>query len=241
MVAESIEVRWLSGVEAAVGSLARSGDVSHNSTMDNADRARIITEILNREYPDRKPLLHYRNPFELLIAVILSAQTTDAGVNKVTPVLFGRYPTPQLLAEAFQREVEEIIHPTGFFRVKAANIIRAAKALTDMHNGQVPGTMEELTALPGVGRKTANVILYHIFDQPAIIVDTHFKRVSNRLGFTAKKDPEQIEKQLLKEIPREIQSDFSMTINLHGRKYCHPRKPECNECPIQDYCPSAIL
>ncbi len=218
-----------------------TGDVPHNTSMKTAERARIITEILNTEYPDRKPLLNFRNPYELLIAVILSAQTTDAGVNKVTPILFDRYPSPGLLAEALQGEVEDIIHPTGFFRVKAANIIKTAKALSDQYEGEVPGTMEELTALPGVGRKTANVILYHIFDQPAIIVDTHFKRVSNRLGFTSKKDPQQIEREMLKKIPREIQSDFSMTLNLHGRKYCHPRKPECGSCPIQDYCPSALL
>ncbi len=211
------------------------------SGMKAAERARIITEILNREYPDRKPLLNYRNPYELLIAVILSAQTTDAGVNKVTPVLFERYPTPQLLSEALQGEVEDIIHPTGFFRVKAANIIKTAQALSEQYKGEVPGTMEELTALPGVGRKTANVILYHIFNQPAIIVDTHFKRVSGRLGFTTKKDPELIEREMLKKIPREIQSDFSMTLNLHGRKYCHPRKPQCGECPIRDYCPSIMM
>ena len=209
--------------------------------MKSAERARIITAILNEEFPDRKPLLHYRNPYELLIAVILSAQTTDAGVNKVTPELFRKYPAPQDLSEALQGEVEEIIHPTGFFRVKAANIIKTARALSEQYDGRVPETMEELVALPGVGRKTANVILYHIYDQPAIIVDTHFKRVTNRLGFTDKKDPEQIERQMLKEIPREIQSDFSMTLNLHGRKYCHPRKPECSVCPIRDYCPSALI
>ena len=221
--------------------LATTEDVFHNTPMKSAERARIITNILNTEYPDRKPLLNFRNPYELLIAVILSAQTTDAGVNKVTPILFGRYPTPLLLSEALQAEVEDIIHPTGFFRVKAANIIKTAKALSRNYDGEVPGTMEELTALPGVGRKTANVILYHIFDEPAIIVDTHFKRVSNRLGFTFKKDPEQIEREMLKKIPREIQSDFSMTLNLHGRKYCHPRNPECQTCPIRDYCPSALL
>ena len=209
--------------------------------MKTPERARIITDILNAEYPDRKPLLNYRNPYELLIAVILSAQTTDAGVNKVTPLLFECYPSPEELALAVQGEVEDIIHSTGFFRVKAANIIKTAATLSDQFGGKVPGTMEELTALPGVGRKTANVILYHIYDQPAIIVDTHFKRVTNRLGFTNKTDPLQIERELLKIIPREIQSDFSMGINLHGRRYCHPRKPECGSCPIRDYCPSVMI
>ncbi|OQY35247.1 MAG: endonuclease III [Spirochaetaceae bacterium 4572_59] len=209
--------------------------------MKSSERARIITGILREEYPDRKPLLDYRNPYELLIAVILSAQTTDAGVNKVTPPLFSNYPSPRDLSEALQVEVEEIIHSTGFFRVKAANIIKTARILADQYAGQVPGSMKELVALPGVGRKTANVILNHIFDEPAIIVDTHFIRVSNRLGFTDKKDPEQIERQLKAEIPEDIQSEFSMTVNLHGRKYCHPRKPECGSCPIKDYCPSVLL
>ncbi len=215
--------------------------IIHNTGMKSSERARIITDILNNEYPDRKPLLNYRDPYELLIAVILSAQATDAGVNKVTPLLFERYPSPEDLSLAVQGEVEDIIHPTGFFRVKAANIIKTAAALSEQFEGKVPGTMEELTALPGVGRKTANVILYHIFGQPAIIVDTHFKRVTNRLGFTAEKDPLQIERELLNLIPREIQSDFSMGVNLHGRKYCHPRKPECGTCPIRDYCPSVMI
>ncbi|MDC7235017.1 MAG: endonuclease III [Spirochaetales bacterium] len=209
--------------------------------MTKAEKARIVTRILNLEYPDRKPLLHYSNPFELLIAVILSAQTTDAGVNKVTPELFRRYPTPEVLARAEQNHVEEIIHPTGFFRMKAANIIKTAAALAERGEGtEVPGTMKELTALPGVGRKTANVILYHIFDQPAIIVDTHFKRVTKRLGFTRLTEPEKIEKQLSRAIPKEIQSDFSMTVNLHGRKYCFARKPDCAGCPLKELCPSAV-
>lgn len=208
--------------------------------MTKAEKARIVTEILNLEYPDRKPLLNYTNPFELLIAVILSAQTTDAGVNKVTPELFRFYPGPAELAAAEQNHVEEIIHSTGFYRVKAGNIIKTAAALKERGGNSLPDNMKELTALPGVGRKTANVILYHIFNQPAIIVDTHFKRVSNRLGFTKFTEPEKIEKQLSKAIPKEIQSDFSMTVNLHGRKYCFARKPDCAGCPLRDLCPSMI-
>ncbi|MDC7238732.1 MAG: endonuclease III [Spirochaetales bacterium] len=209
--------------------------------MTKAEKARIVTEILNMEYPDRKPLLNYSNPFELLIAVILSAQTTDAGVNKVTPELFRRYPGPAELALAEQNHVEEIIHSTGFYRMKAANIIKTAAALQERGDNSLPDNMKELTALPGVGRKTANVILYHIFNKPAIIVDTHFKRVTKRLGFTRYTEPEKIEKQLLKAIPEDIQSDFSMTINLHGRKYCFARKPDCEHCPLRDLCPSASL
>jgi len=206
--------------------------------MNTAERARLITDVLNEEFPDREPLLHYRSPFELLIAVILSAQTTDAGVNKVTPELFRRFPGPAELAAAPGGEVEQIIHSTGFFRVKAVNIIKTAAVLENRYSGEVPGTMKELVSLPGVGRKTANVILHHIHNQPAIIVDTHFKRVSNRLGFTDKKEPERIERELKALIPLDIQSDFSMTLNLHGRKYCHSRKPECSVCPVADYCPS---
>lgn len=208
--------------------------------MTKAEKARQVTDILNQEYPDRRPLLNYTTPYELLIAVILSAQTTDAGVNKVTPLLFRRFPGPDDLAAADQAEVEEIIRPTGFFRMKAAHIIKTAAALPDRSGQTLPGTMKELTSLPGVGRKTANVILYHIFDQPAIIVDTHFKRVSKRLGFTKYTEPEKIEKQLLRAIPREIQSDFSMTLNLHGRKYCHARKPDCAPCPLAPLCPSRL-
>jgi endonuclease-3 len=209
--------------------------------MTKAERARIVTNILNLEYPDRRPLLNFTNPFELLIAVILSAQTTDAGVNKVTPELFRRYPGPAELAAAEQNDVEQIIHSTGFYRVKAVHIIKTAAALQNRTDHSLPETMKELTSLPGVGRKTANVILYHIFNQPAIIVDTHFKRVSRRLGFTKYTEPEQIEKQLVRAIPREIQSDFSMTLNLHGRKYCFARKPDCPDCPLKDLCPSSEI
>ncbi len=209
--------------------------------MTKAEKARVITDILNREYPDRKPLLNYTNPFELLIAVILSAQTTDAGVNKVTPELFRFYPGPAELAAAEQNHVEEIIHSTGFYRMKAANIIKTAAALKERGDSTLPDNMKDLTALPGVGRKTANVILYHIFGKPAIIVDTHFKRVSKRLGFTRYTEPEKIEKQLLRAIPEDIQSDFSMTLNLHGRKYCFARKPECGGCPLQELCPSSLM
>ncbi len=208
-----------------------------------AEKAREILRILEKEYPDRKPLLNYNNPFELLIAVILSAQTTDAGVNKVTPELFRLYPGPGELAAADQKDVEKIIHSTGFYRMKAANIIKTARALKERaeqnpSSGILPDTMAGLTSLPGVGRKTANVILFHIFDQPAVIVDTHFKRVAARLGFTRHKEPEKIEKQLSRELPAEIQSDFSMVINLHGRHYCFARKPDCSDCPVFKLCPS---
>jgi endonuclease III len=208
--------------------------------MTKAEKARKIRDILNKEYPDRRPLLNYNTPFELLIAAILSAQTTDAGVNKVTPALFRRFPNPDDLASADQTEVEDIIRSTGFFRMKAAHIIKTAAALPDRTGQSLSDNMKALTALPGVGRKTANVILFHIFDKPAIIVDTHFKRVSKRLGFTRYTEPEKIEKQLVRALPKEIQSDFSMALNLHGRKYCHARKPNCSECPLAPLCPSCL-
>lgn len=201
-------------------------------------------DLLVKEYPHRKPLLNYAAPYELLIAVILSAQTTDAGVNRVTPELFRRFPHPPDLAAASPADVEEIIRPTGFFRMKAVHIMKTAAALADLPGGKtrdvpLPDTMAGLTALPGVGRKTANVILYHIFHEPAIIVDTHFKRVSRRLGFTRFSEPEKIERQLSAAVPKEIQSDFSMTLNLHGRRYCRARRPSCPDCPLRELCPSA--
>ncbi len=205
--------------------------------MEKATKAELIVSILKEEYPEGGSLLDYRNPFELLIALILSAQTTDVGVNKVTPRLFERYPGPGELAAARQEDVEEIIRSTGFYRVKAGNIIKTAQALTK-EGGRIPCTMADLTALPGVGRKTANVILSRIFGEPAIIVDTHFKRVAKRLGFTNFTEPDKIEAQLVKVLPQRIQTDFSRTLNYHGRRYCFARRPNCGDCPLEGLCPS---
>lgn len=204
--------------------------------MDATERARAVNDRLTAAYPDRRPLLHYRSPFELVISVILSAQTTDAQVNLVTPALFERYPTPAALAAAEQADVEAIVHSTGFFRSKARNIIAAAATIEREFSGEVPRTMEELVTVPGMGRKSANVILGVIYGEPSIVVDTHLTRVTNRLGFVDGKNAVKIERELREIVPPEIQTDFSMAVNLHGRYRCHARKPDCAHCEVFDLC-----
>lgn len=200
----------------------------------------LLTEILNRlndEYPDREPLLTYINPYELTVAVSLSAQTTDAAVNKVTPELFRRWPNPAALAEANSGELEELIHPLGFFRQKSKNLIAMGKRLLDTFGSEVPMEMDDLTSLPGIGRKSANVIRAHVWNLPGIIVDTHFGRVCRRLGLTEAKDPTKVEKEISAIIPEQYQNAFSMTANFHGRRYCMSRKPNCQACPLEALCP----
>ncbi len=199
-----------------------------------------LAEIIRRldaEYPDRFSLLNWETPFQLCVAVALSAQTTDAGVNKVTPKLFRRWPNPESMAEADTAEVEEVIHSLGFFRQKARNLVAAATRIRDEYSGEVPRSMDDLTSLPGIGRKSANVIRGHIWNLPGIIVDTHFGRVCRRLGLTEEKDPVKVEKELGAMVPEEAQHGFSMTANFHGRRYCHSRKPSCSDCPLEDICP----
>ncbi len=200
----------------------------------------IVTR-LESEYGDAPSLLNYRSPFELLIAVILSAQTTDDAVNATLPTLFGRFPDAALLAAADSEEVEEIIHSLGFYRQKARSIIGTARALVADHGGLVPDTMDALVKLPGVGRKSAGVVLLHIYDTPAIIVDTHFGRVVRRLGFSAEKDPVKLERDVAAVLPSEHWNDASMRLNYHGRRYCFARKPNCEGCPVADLCASAGL
>lgn len=201
------------------------------------ERALAILQMLRREFPDLSPPLNYRNGFELLISVILSAQTTDAQVNEVTPQLFARFPTPAALGTAPLGEIEAIIRPTGFFRAKAKNIKSAAAALAERYNGEVPRTIEELVALPGVGRKSANAVAGALYRVPAIIVDTHFSRVCRRLELTAESAPEKIERDLAAIVPDEDRTDFSMAINFHGRVCCTARRPQCDRCPIRQWCP----
>ncbi len=208
--------------------------------MIDETRLNQIMDRLKESYPDRRTLLCYINPFELTMAVALSAQTTDAAVNNVTPVLFRRWPTPSALAGAAQEEVEEVIHSLGFFRQKARNLIATARLLTEKFGGDVPQSMEDLTSLPGIGRKSANVIRGHIWNLPGIIVDTHFGRVCRRLGLTEKNDPYKVEMELSHLIPEDRQHEFSMTVNFHGRRYCMSRKPNCNECFLKDLCPYAL-
>ncbi len=204
------------------------------------ERALDIASRLKRMYPKAKCTLDYANPFELLIATILSAQSTDARVNIVTKSLFRKYPNPQAFANASQAEMERDVRQTGFFRNKAKAVIAASKAIVEKHSGEVPRTMEELTALPGVGRKTANVVLGNAFQAPVgIVVDTHVTRVAGRLGFTASSNAEKIEQDLMKLIPQKEWTVFSHRLIFHGRQICIARKPKCRECGLNELCPSA--
>lgn len=189
-----------------------------------------IIPVLEGLYPDIRPLLEYRSCYELLAAVILSAQCTDAQVNKVTPVLFERYPEPSDLAGARVEEIEKIIHSTGFYRNKARHIQAAARMVLEDFGGSVPEGMEDLLMLPGIGRKSANVIRGHCFNLPAIIVDTHFSRVTRRLGLANAQNPVRIEREIAEIVPDKEQTGFSMRINLHGRYICKARVPLCGEC-----------
>ncbi len=204
--------------------------------MTIADRASRILSVLEREYPDAKPLLDYRNPFELLIAVILSAQTTDAQVNSVTPELFRRFPGPGELARAPVEELEGIIHGVGFFRTKAKNIRGAAAMLVERFEGRVPDRIDDLLSLPGVGRKSANVVVSHVYALPGIIVDTHFSRVTRRLGLSVANDPAVLEREIGAMLPESSWTAFSMCVNYHGRRCCTARKPACFRCAVRKLC-----
>lgn len=209
---------------------------------DLKSRALEVNKRLKKRYPETKISLDFRTPFELLIATILAAQSTDARVNIVTKSLFRKYPTPQAFASASQVEMETDVKQTGFFRNKAKAVIGCAQALVERHGGQVPQTMEELTALPGVGRKTANVVLGNAFGTPVgIAVDTHVTRLSGRLGLTASSDAEVIEQDLMKLLPRSEWTEFTHRMIYHGRETCVARKPDCPNCVLNDICPSARL
>jgi endonuclease-3 len=191
-------------------------------------------------YPDAHCALDHRNAYELLVATILSAQCTDARVNLVTPALFAKYPTARDLAEAEQEDVEELIRSTGFFRNKAKSLLGMARALVERHGGEVPRTMDELTQLPGVGRKTANVILGNAFGMnEGVVVDTHVTRLSNLLGLTRESDAVKIEQDLVRLFPREQWTMLSHLLIEHGRRVCVARTPKCDICPLADLCPSA--
>jgi endonuclease-3 len=204
---------------------------------DSKKRALEILAILEKEHPEARSLLDYENPFQLLVATILAAQCTDDRVNQVTKVLFARYPDPASMAGASIEELEELVRPTGFYRNKARSVSRASKTLVDRFDSEVPRSIEEMTEIPGVGRKTANVVVGSCFDAPAIMVDTHFKRVVGRLGLSGEKDPEKIEHALRLLIPEEQQTRFSYVINFHGRYRCKSRKPDCPGCSITALCP----
>jgi endonuclease III len=204
------------------------------------ERTMEIVHRLRKAYPKAKCSLDFTNPFELLIATMLSAQSTDVRVNIVTKSLFRKYPNPAAFAAASQVEMERDVKQTGFFRNKAKAVIAASKAIVERHGGETPRTMDELTALPGVGRKTANVVLSNAFKAPVgIVVDTHVTRVSGRLGLTSNSDAEKIEQDLMKLIPQKEWTGFSHRLIYHGRQICVARKPKCAECVLNDVCPSA--
>jgi endonuclease-3 len=203
------------------------------------DRAPEIVERLKEAYPPRIEL-KFDGPLELAVATILSAQTTDQRVNEVTSELFRKYRTAEDYAEADPETFQEEIRPTGFFRNKTRSVLGFARALVDEHEGAVPDTMEELVELPGIGRKTANVILGSGFGKAeGIVVDTHVKRVAGRLGLTGETNPEKVERDLIELIPREQWIEFGLRMIQHGRYTCTARKPQCGECPLEDLCPSA--
>ena len=205
--------------------------------MKNRNDAIKIIEKLKEYYPDATCSLDFTTPFEMMISVMLSAQCTDERVNKTTPELFAKYNTPEKMAEADLKDIEKIIHPCGFYKNKAKNIIACSKKLISDFNGIVPDNMEDLQSLPGVGRKSANVIMLEAFKNPqGIAVDTHAKRISNKIGFSKHVEPEKIEKDLLKQIPKEYYYDVNHLFVWHGRKVCSARNPKCNECPVKEFC-----
>lgn len=207
---------------------------------EKKQRARAIAARLAEAYPDLRVPLAHRNNFELLVAVILSAQCTDEMVNRVTPELFRRYPTPDSMARAPLAQIEKSIRRVGLYHAKALALKKCARQLVEYHAEEVPATMEELTRLAGVGRKTANVILGHAFGIPGIIVDTHCKRVSRRLGLTSHEDPNKIEQDLMKLLPPKEWTGFSHRLILPGRRICYARKPDCQICVLNDLCTSAF-
>ncbi|AIV35077.1 endonuclease III [Streptomyces sp. CCM_MD2014] len=201
-------------------------------------RARRINRELAEVYPYAHPELDFENPFQLVVATVLSAQTTDLRVNQTTPALFAKYPTPEDLAAAVPEEVEEILRPTGFFRAKTKSVIGLSKALAEDFGGEVPGRLEDLVKLPGVGRKTAFVVLGNAFGRPGITVDTHFQRLVRRWRWTGETDPDKIEAAVGALFPKSDWTDLSHHVIWHGRRICHARKPACGACPIAPLCPA---
>lgn len=224
--------------------MTRSVDtpVADLETLDQKrERTAAILSALVSEYPDARCHLVFSTPFELLVGTILSAQCTDERVNRLTPGLFAKYPSPADFARAEPAALERDIYSTGFYRNKAKAIIACSRQIVERHGGEVPDTMEELTALEGIGRKSANVILGNAYGKPGIIVDTHIMRLSRRLGLTSSKDPVRIEKDIMELVPRESWTRFSNTVGEHGRTVCKARKPDCAGCVVRGLCPSVRL
>lgn len=208
------------------------------SASERQKRARAIYRILSKTYPEVRCELNFKTPLQLLVATVLSAQCTDKRVNMVTKDLFKQYKTIDDFAGANIRELQGVIKSTGFYRAKAKNIKGLASAILDRHNGKVPKTLEELVKLPGVGRKTANVVLGHAFDIPGITVDTHFGRLSRRFGWTKEMDPVKVEFAVMELIPEREWTNLSQRMIWHGRRRCFARKPACGACPLAKLCPS---
>lgn len=196
-----------------------------------------IVELLKARYPDATCSLDFNSPFELGIAVMLSAQCTDERVNKTTPSIFKKYSTPQDFIDIDIKTLEDLIHPCGFYKTKAKNIKAYSKKILEEYNGELPKSMDELITLPGIGRKSANVIMLEAFNNPiGIAVDTHAKRISNRIGLSSNSDPSKIEQDLLKIIPNKYYKDVNHLLVWHGRNICTARNPKCTECPVSKYC-----
>jgi endonuclease-3 len=213
--------------------------VPRESKTKRRERAAEVVRLLAAEYPEAACALVHRGPFQLLVATILSAQCTDARVNMVTPDLFQRWPDARALAAAEQEDVEEVVRSTGFYRNKAKNLIGMARALVERHDGEVPPDMDALTPLPGVARKTANVVLGTAFGRnEGVVVDTHVHRISHRLGLSVHHDPNKVERELMDLLPRDGWTDFSHRVILHGRRICGARKPRCGDCTLRGSCPS---
>ena len=208
--------------------------------MQHSPHAQQILTRLREEYPSFETALTYEEPWQLLVAVALSAQTTDENVNEVTKELFKKYPTPNEVAQASQEALEEAVYSTGYYKSKARNIKQLCKDLVEKHGGEVPDTMQQLTQLAGVGRKTANVVL-HVLHQKTegIVMDTHIARVTHRLGYTNKKSPAQGEKKMMQALPQKDWKEWGDLLIQHGREVCHARKPACDKCVLADLCPSS--
>ena len=204
--------------------------------MDKQELALLAVDALKKEYPDALCSLEYTDPLQLLIATRLAAQCTDARVNQVTPALFDRFPTLEAFCQGTEEEVGELIHSCGFFRAKARDILGACRRIRDQFGGQVPDNMEDLLSLPGVGRKTANLLLGDVFHKPAVVTDTHCIRISGRMGLTASKAPEKVEKDLRALLPPEESNDFCHRLVLHGRAVCIARKARCESCRMAAFC-----
>ena len=215
-----------------------SSTLSAETPLARKRRARRMNRVLAETYPDAECELDFDNPWQLLVATVLSAQTTDRRVNAVTPVLFSKYPDPAALAGADRAELEALIQPTGFFRAKTDTLLKLAQALCDDFGGEVPPRLADMVKLPGVGRKTANVVLGNAFGIPGITVDTHFARLSRRFGWTEETDPVKIEHAVGALFPKKDWTDLSQRLIWHGRRRCHARTPACGACPLARLCPS---